>query len=513
MKLAIINCRSIVNKCAELETLLHVHNLDLLIGTESFLDETIISSEIFPSHFTVYRNDRNRHGGGVFILVRNEIPSSLLSVSTSAEQIWVHVHVKHKPSLIVGSCYCPPSSSTTILDELENTLSDIRGSHPTARILLGGDLNASGIDWQHKSLEESYVSVPFREKLLSITEDFHFEQLVTTPTRGVNILDLLFVSHPDLVTSCETSPGISDHSAIVAEVSTQVKLVKKQPREIFLYHKANWDLIRERMLGICERYFQLNSISQRSVEENWEFVYEKCSQLVQELVPKKTIGCKFHLPWMNDALKRLIKKKQRTYNRAKKYQHPEDWDEYKSLQHQTKSIIRQRHQQYLSSIVNPDNGDNKMKRFWRYIKGKRQDNIGISALKSQTGNIVTESSEKAEILNDQFKSVFTVEDTSCIPDKGTSPYPSIPDFDITSNGVRNLLENCNTNKSPGPDNIHAAFLKQVASEIAPVLSHLFKQSLTEGTLPTSWKQAYVTPVYKKGTNWKLSPSISNITNL
>ena len=65
--------------------------------------------------------------------------------------------------------------------------------------------------------------------------------------------------------------------------------------------------------------------------------------------------------------------------------------------------------------------------------------------------------------------------------------------------MRNLLENCNTNKSPDPDNIHAAFLKQVASEIAPVLSHLFKQSLTEGTLPTSWKQAYVTPVYKKGT--------------
>ena len=140
-----------------------------------------------------------------------------------------------------------------------------------------------------------------------------------------------------------------------------------------------------------------------------------------------------------------------------------------------------------------------MKRFWHYIKGKRQDNIGISALKSQSGNIVTESSEKAQILNNHFKSVFTIEDTSCIPDKGVSPYPSIPGFDITSSGVRNLLANCDTNKSPGPDNIHAAFLKQVASEIAPLLTHLFNQSLTEGTVPASWKQAYVTPIYKKGT--------------
>ena len=56
-----------------------------------------------------------------------------------------------------------------------------------------------------------------------------------------------------------------------------------------------------------------------------------------------------------------------------------------------------------------------------------------------------------------------------------------------------------TNKSPGPDNIHAAFLKQVASKIAPLLKHLFHQSLTEGTVPASWKQAYVMPLYKKRT--------------
>ena len=52
MKLAIINCRSIVNKCTELEALLHVQNLDLLIGTESYLDETVLSSEVFPSQYT-----------------------------------------------------------------------------------------------------------------------------------------------------------------------------------------------------------------------------------------------------------------------------------------------------------------------------------------------------------------------------------------------------------------------------------------------------------------------------
>ena len=81
MKLAIINCHNIVNKHIELEALLHVQNLDLLIGTESHLDEAVMSSEVFPPQNNTYHHDRNRHGGGVFILVRSDIPSSLIHVS------------------------------------------------------------------------------------------------------------------------------------------------------------------------------------------------------------------------------------------------------------------------------------------------------------------------------------------------------------------------------------------------------------------------------------------------
>ena len=55
--------------------------------------------------------------------------------------------------------------------------------------------------------------------------------------------------------------------------------------------------------------------------------------------------------------------------------------------------------------------------------------------------MVTDSIEKAENLNKQFESVFTTKDINTIPDKGTSPYPPIPDIDVTPNGLRNLLLN------------------------------------------------------------------------
>ena len=67
----IVNCCSITNKKLELETLISIHNIDILIGTESHLDDSILNSEIFLPSFSVYRNDRNKHGGGVFILVKN----------------------------------------------------------------------------------------------------------------------------------------------------------------------------------------------------------------------------------------------------------------------------------------------------------------------------------------------------------------------------------------------------------------------------------------------------------
>ena len=111
--------------------------------------------------------------------------------------------------------------------------------------------------------------------------------------------------------------------------------------------------------------------------------------------------------------------------------------------------------------------------------------------------MVTDSTEKAEILNKQFKSVFTVEDTSTVPDKGTSPYPSIPDINVTLDGVRNLLLKSDLNKFAGADIIHAAFLKHTAFETAPLFTHLFQQSLRKGIVPASWKQANVTPIYKK----------------
>ena len=106
---------------------------------------------------------------------------------------------------------------------------------------------------------------------------------------------------------------------------------------------------------------------------------------------------------MNSTLKWLLKKKKQTYNCAKNYQCKEGWNKYRSLKQQSKGLIYQQHKQYLSNLIDSQDNSNNLKGFWHYIKGKCQDNVGIGALNNQANDTVTDSTEKAEILNKQFK--------------------------------------------------------------------------------------------------------------
>ena len=58
---------------------------------------------------------------------------------------------------------------------------------PPAKIIIGGDFNAPGINWSNKSLSVSYANKQFWESLVSFTNKFMLEQIVFQPTRGPNI--------------------------------------------------------------------------------------------------------------------------------------------------------------------------------------------------------------------------------------------------------------------------------------------------------------------------------------
>ena len=90
---------------------------------------------------------------------------------------------------------------------------------------------------------------------------------------------------------------------------------------------------------------------------------------------------------------------------------------------------------------------------------------------------ITDSLGKAELLNQQFKSVFTNEPAGDLPNKGSSPHPIMPDISITLQGVVNLLNGLNTHKASDPDAISVTILKETSDIIAAILQTIFQISL------------------------------------
>ena len=54
------------------------------------------------------------------------------------------------------------------------------------------------------------------------------------------------------------------------------------------------------------------------------------------------------------------------------------------------------------------------------------------------------------------------------------------------------------NKATGPDNIPSRLLIEAADEVSPALVLFFQATLVQGIIPLAWKNAFVSPVFKKG---------------
>ena len=111
--------------------------------------------------------------------------------------------------------YRPPSSDASYLQELCQQLATIKADYPNSALWIGGDINLPGINWQNSSVTGHSYSVSLNNTFLDYLNDNALSQMVNTPTKGSNILDIFVTNRPTLVGTCDTIDGISDHQAVL----------------------------------------------------------------------------------------------------------------------------------------------------------------------------------------------------------------------------------------------------------------------------------------------------------
>jgi hypothetical protein len=128
-------------------------------------------------------------------------------------------------------------------------------------------------------------------------------------------------------------------------------------------------------------------------------------------IPNKEIKSRNNIPWVKRKERKMLIKKQRLYKQARK---TNKWTNYRTFQKECKRHLRKAKRDYVSTNIIDGLNNNNTKPSWKYVKSKRQESGGIAPLKKGT-NLISDRKGKAELLLNQFKSVFTKPTNNDLP--------------------------------------------------------------------------------------------------
>ena len=435
-------------------------------------------------------------GGGLLVFVRNDViieAHDNASVFNQYCSFSICDHSNKNPLNFV-LFYRSPNSSI----ENNQLLVDVVNRSPK-NVFIIGDANypkfndfenfsgqpaaADDIN-QAKSRSGYYLANAAHEKFL--------EQIINFPThvKG-NILDICLTDRPDRVISCEDIGNLanSDHSVIRLEIDFCPKF-NKSVQKVRDWRRGDNEGLTAHLSGIdFESLFQ-----DKDVNGAWEALKEVTEAALNRYIPlvdRRKLG---DPPWMTRSVKRLVRKKRRKWKLYASDRSVENLNSFKSAEKECKKAVQSAKRRFEKNLASHRN----KRAFSSYVKRKTKSRDNVGPLKVN-GRVLTDNKCMADELNKFFASVFTADsppfDNTLTPKECDH---SLANVVISSATVLKKLVNLKEGSAPGPDGIGARFLKAQSRVLAAPLASIFNKSLEEGKVPSDWRKANVTPIFKKG---------------
>ena len=494
------NADQFLNKRSEFLVAMEIYKPDIVGITEIKPKTTrykVQESELAMDNFDIFHN-LEEDGRGLLLYVKTTLNASLCEIDNDfSEKLFVECKPNGDDRLLLGLIY--RSSNDTMADtHAENLnklfvqISNMKASHK----LIMGDFNYPQIDWdlELSKVKEDHIA----SKFLQATKDSFLIQHQKLPTRfrqgqTANTLDLVFTNHEGLIIDLKTEAalGKSDHLCLLMELSLTTGTEPKSKYKNF--KRTDEDKLKSELGRISWK----EELDSKDVNEAWSFIKTAIEEAIETSTPTCTTSGRKNKNFIDKETLETVRQKHRLYRRWKKTGNPDDHKEYSRANTKARKKCRQANIKYEKQVaeqakVNPS-------AFYRYANSKIKSKTGIADLTKEDGSKTTTNTEKAELLNNFFKSVFTTENPGPLPDFEQYEYTSeLSDFEITEEEVMKLLKDLNINKASGPDGIPPRILSIAATELSVPIAILFRKSLVSGTLPSEWKMAYVTPIFKKG---------------
>lgn len=465
---------------------------------ETWLNESILNSEILPG-YSIFRRDRpDRVGGGILVAVKDNLRTTrrLDLEREGTELVVVELYKPNNKSLILYTFYRPPNSND-VLSQLNSSLQDTLESNCCVVI---GDFNLPNLDWStDHAAPINNGGQAIGDVLCDLVRDNYLYQFIEGPTHiAGNKLDLLLCNYPDSIndvytTSPEQCDFPTDHMIVEFTIKLKFRRAKPVKRRIFDFKHGDLEGLR------CSlSHVPFNTISTNDISEHWSCWKDLFLAAVDEHVPTKIIKDTNSPPWVDGEVRHFIRKK---YSILKKYRQNRSVARKRKLREisQTiKCLVKKKHREYLAKIESSFTSNPKA--FWSYHKAILHHRSNQTSPITYNGATAKSPVEKAELLNSYFSSVFSNSNVNTVYSNDSDSQQSILEFSELQLSVDEIvvcLNNLDTTKACGPDGIPARLLKECSEQIAPSLCDLFNHSLDEGLLPSEWKAADVTPIHKK----------------
>ena len=509
LQVCLINCRSVVNKLAEIEILLLNESIDILCITESWLNPSIPDEIVTIPGYNLYRRDRQNTdmawsglgGGGVAVFVRGDISCEVHSESNLRNCEMLTLQIKHQTKLLyLIVMYRPPrhhiASFCAELDQLSELLDD-------KYCIIAGDFNAKHCDWKSSDETDSNgraLELVFLKYGINVINQGIGTRPQLNGDRSKNpLLDLIASNNPTIATSFRVLEPLSDHCPVI--ISLTLNTPHSRPTHMYrtavdsqcLRRLAEQEPFLERVTGdvhidaawqAWDSHF--HDLIQRSSFQLPMKEHRKHSWYTAELHKLKRLRDRLYHQCLRNPLSTAIKA---TYRLVRNFYR-------KKLR-----AARDQSRYFLAAGISKNchqGGYIWWKRAKRFCNiNSQKKTIPDLTLDSVT---TTTASEKAELLAQHFaRQCSQPTQPGNVTDAATASAESVTSllkFSCSSpEEIYEDLTHLSPHKSTSANYI-IPFLRLLADLICGSLSYLFNRSLHTSTFPSSWKATTVIPLFK-----------------
>lgn len=455
----------------------------------------ITDSLVHIPNYRLFRGDCSTTVGygGVCVYMRLDIFSNSTTVTSQIDapgidNLFLHINFSHC-HFVLGCIYRPRSCSGESI--LYQHLSEL--SYSASNVLVVGDFNLPHVAWPF--VTPSHDGKTF-SSFCDMFSNSNFTQLVERPTRyrlnqAPSLLDLILVNDRDLLSNVEYLPpfGRSDHITLHSTIqfhSVAPNIKHKKYINVIDYDQLNSDL--------SEVHWG-NVLSNLDIERKWDKFMKVVGECISSNSYRKEVFYSQSKPWMNRGIYNMIQRKKGLWRRYLRSRSEVDYKVHRSFSNSliaTINTVKRRHELHLASSNNP-------KKFFKYVRSFLNTKVTTPVIRNLDGSVCRDNLVACETFADSFQASYTIEPRGDLPmilvDRQNPP---ISEITFSPNAVKDVLMSLKIDSAPGLDGLTAIFLNKCASSLAVPLSMIFSSSLTNHSIPITWKMAVVTPVFKKG---------------